>query len=118
MRPRTRREAIIRRHQRLRQKVHGTADRPRMAVCLTGQHIYVQFIDDQLGRTLAAVSTLSPAAKGTRANLAGAKKLGALAAEQAKAKNISAVLFDRGGFRYHGRIKALADAAREAGLKF
>ncbi len=118
MRPRTRSESIARRHQRLRQSIRGTAERPRMAVCLTGQHIYVQFIDDRQGRTLAAVSTLSPQAKGTRPNVAGAKKLGALAAEQAKAKNISAVYFDRGGFRYHGRVKALAEAAREAGLKF
>ncbi|NQU11087.1 50S ribosomal protein L18, partial [bacterium] len=111
MRPRTRSEFVRRRHQRLRQKLRGTAARPRMAVALSGQHIYVQFIDDLQGRTLAAVSTLSPQAKGTRPNLAGAKKICALAAEQAKANKISVVLFDRGGFRYHGRIKALADAA-------
>lgn len=118
MRPRTRTELRGRRHLRLRQKVKGTAARPRMSVCLTGRHIYVQFIDDLAGCTLAAVGTLSPDAKGTKATVAGAKKLGALAAQKAKDKNISAVVFDRGGMRYHGRVKALADAAREAGLKF
>ena len=89
-----------------------------MSVCFTSKHIYVQFIDDSQGSTLAAVSTVAPDAKGTKANLAGAKKLGSLAAQKAKEKNIVAVVFDRGGFRYHGRVKALADAAREAGLKF
>jgi large subunit ribosomal protein L18 len=117
MRPRTRKEAIQRRHLRLRQKIRGTAERPRMAVCLTGKHIYVQFVDDVKGHTLAAVSTLT-AGDNTRATVAGAKKLGELAAQKAKEKNIAAVVFDRGGFKYHGRVKALADAAREAGLKF
>jgi large subunit ribosomal protein L18 len=107
-----------RRHLRLRQKVHGTAQRPRLSVCFTGKHIHVQFIDDAQGRTLAAMSTLAPEAKGTKANLAGAKKLGTLAAQKAKEKKITEVVFDRGGFKYHGRVKALADAAREAGLKF
>lgn len=116
--PRTRAQARDRRHLRLRQKVSGTAARPRFSVCLTGQHIYVQFIDDVAGKTLAAVSTLAGDGKGTKANVAGAKKLGALAAQTAKAKGITTVVFDRGGFRYHGRVKALADAAREAGLKF
>ncbi len=115
---RTRTEGRARRHMRLRQKVRGTAERPRLCVCLTGKHIYVQFVDDMAGRTLAAVSTVSPEAKGTKGTVAGAKKLGALAAEKAKQKNIVTVVFDRGGFRYHGRVKALADAAREAGLKF
>ena len=118
MQPSTRTELRQRRHLRLRQKLSGTAERPRMSVCLTGKHIYVQFIDDVAGRTLASASTVAPDAKGTKANLAGAKKLGALAAEKAKANNITAVVFDRGGIKYHGRIKALADAAREAGLKF
>ena len=108
----------MRRHLRLRQKIRGTADRPRMSVCFTGQHIYVQFIDDLAGRTLLAVSTISADGKGTKGNLAGAKKIGALAAEKAKAKQITAVVFDRGGFKYHGRVKALADAAREGGLQF
>ncbi len=87
-------------------------------MCFTGKHIHVQFIDDAQGRTLAAMSTLAPEAKGTKANLAGAKKLGTLAAQKAKEKKITEVVFDRGGFKYHGRVKALADAAREAGLKF
>jgi large subunit ribosomal protein L18 len=118
MRPHTTIDFRKRRHARLRQKVAGTAARPRMSVCLTGQHIYVQFIDDAAGRTLVAASTVMADAKGTKPTVAGAKKLGALAAQKAKEKNISAVVFDRGGFKFHGRIKALADAAREAGLKF
>jgi len=116
--PKTRTESVTRRHARVRQKIAGTAQRPRMAVCLTGSHIYVQFIDDGAGRTLASASTLAAEGKGTKPNVAGAKKLGALAAAKAKEKNITEVVFDRGGFRYHGRVKALADAAREAGLKF
>jgi large subunit ribosomal protein L18 len=115
---RTRVEYRARRHLRLRQKIRGTAARPRMTVCFTGQHIYVQFLDDVAGKTLAAASTNAGDGKGTKANLAGAKKIGELAAEAAKAKNIREVVFDRGGFKYHGRVKALADAAREAGLKF
>ncbi len=103
---------------RLRQKLRGTVERPRMSVCFTNKAIYVQFIDDVKGQTLAATSSLAPDTKGTKANLAGAKKIGALAAQKAKEKNITEVVFDRGGFRYHGRVKALADAAREAGLKF
>ena len=108
----------MRRHMRLRQTIRGTSARPRMSVCFTGRHIYVQFIDDIAGSTLAAISTLSPAAKGTKATVEGAKKIGALAAQAAKDKGITNVVFDRGGFKYHGRVKALADAAREAGLKF
>lgn len=118
MRPVTKIELRERRHMRLRQKIRGTAERPRMSVCFTGQHVYVQFIDDIQGRTLAAVSTAAPDAKGTKANMAGAKKLGTLAAQKAKEKKITTVVFDRGGFKFHGRVKALADAAREAGLKF
>jgi large subunit ribosomal protein L18 len=89
-----------------------------MSVCVTGRHIYVQFIDDVKGETLACASTQAAELKGTKATVAGAKKLGQLAAQQAKARHINEVVFDRGGLRYHGRIKALADAAREAGLKF
>ena len=89
-----------------------------MSVCLTGRHIYVQLIDDVNGVTLASASTSAPDLKGTKSTIAGAKKVGQLAAQQAKAKNITEVVFDRGGLRYHGRVKALADAAREAGLKF
>jgi large subunit ribosomal protein L18 len=118
MRPRTTTDYRKRRHARLRQKIHGTAARPRMSVCFTGQHMYVQFIDDVHGATLASASTLAPEARGTRPTVDGAKKLGALAAAKAKEKKIAEVVFDRGGFRYHGRVKALADAAREAGLKF
>ena len=116
--PQTRIESKQRRHQRLRQKLHGTAERPRMAVCLTGKHIYVQFIDDVKGVTLAAASTVAADLKGTKGTVAGAKKVGQFAAQQAKTKNITTVVFDRGGMKYHGRVKALADAAREAGLKF
>lgn len=116
MRPQTRVEARVRRHMRLRQKIRGTSERPRMAVCMTGRHIYVQFIDDGSGHTLASVSTL--AVKGLKPTVEGARQLGALAAQRAKEKNIERVVFDRGGFKYHGRVKALADAAREAGLKF
>ena len=79
-----------------------------MAVALTGKHIYVQFIDDVAGKTLAAASTIAAEGKGTKATVAGAKKIGALAAQQAKDKNITSVVFDRGGFRFHGRVKALA----------
>ena len=115
---RTKVELRERRHLRLRQKVRGTAVRPRMSVCFTGQHIYVQFIDDVAGKTVAAASTNAGDGKGTKANLAGAKKIGGIAAQVAKAKKITEVVFDRGGFQYHGRVKARADAAREAGLKF
>jgi len=85
---------------------------------MTGKHIYVQLIDDANGVTLAFVSTAGSDLKGTKATVEGAKKVGQLAAQKAKAKNITEVIFDRGGLRYHGRVKALADAAREAGLKF
>ncbi len=118
MKPLTRVESRERRHMRLRQKIRGTAARPRMSVCFTGQHIYVQFIDDVRRVTLVATSTQAADAKGTKANVAGAKKIGAIAAQKAKEKQIAEVVFDRGGFKYHGRVKALADAAREAGLKF
>jgi large subunit ribosomal protein L18 len=109
------------RRVRIRKKVVGTKDRPRMSVCFTGQHIYVQFVDDQSGVTLASTSTRHKAVSDKeklKANVDSAKKIGSLAAEAAKAKGISAVVFDRGGLRYHGKVKALADAAREGGLKF
>jgi len=115
---RTKVEQRALRHLRLRKKVQGTAQRPRMSVCFTGQHIYVQFIDDVAGKTVAAASTNAGDGKGTKCNMDGAKKIGAIAAQAAKAKQITEVVFDRGGFQYHGRVKALADAAREAGLKF
>ncbi len=109
-----------RRHFRIRKKVKGTAERPRMSVFLSNQHIYVQFIDDVDSRTLTAVSTVDKAqADATRGNgTERAKEIGRLAAQAAQAKGIGEVVFDRGGFRYGGRLRALADAAREEGLKF
>lgn len=105
---------------RLRKKVKGTGARPRMSVFLSNQHIYVQFIDDASEKTLSAVSTAgkdpSGSVKGT--GVARAQEIGRLAAQAAKDKGITEVVFDRGGFRFGGRIKALADAAREEGLKF
>jgi large subunit ribosomal protein L18 len=107
------------RRWRIRKTVTGTAERPRMAVCFTNENIHVQFIDDVVGKTLAATSTVSKGeAKELSANVTGAKKVGAIAAKAAIDKGITAVVFDRGGNRYHGKVKALADAAREAGLKF
>ena len=107
------------RRYRIRKKVTGTPERPRMAVCFTSENIHVQFIDDTAGKTLAAASTVSKTeSKELSANVDGAKKLGTIAAKSALDKGITQVVFDRGGTRYHGKIKALADAAREAGLKF
>jgi len=109
------------RRWRIRKKVQGTAERPRMAVCFTGKNIYVQFVDDLARKTLAAASTRGKKgaeSSGLKANVTGAKKVGAIAAEAARGKGISKVVFDRAGARYHGKVKALADAAREAGLQF
>jgi large subunit ribosomal protein L18 len=107
------------RRWRIRKKVAGTRDCPRMAVCFTNENIHVQFIDDAAGVTLAAASTVGKAApKDAAANVKGAKTMGAIAAKNALDKGIKQVVFDRGGKRYHGKVKALADAAREAGLKF
>ena len=109
------------RHWRIRHKVTGTKDRPRMSVRFTNTHIYVQFVDDLAGVTLAATSTRGKTVTdrdNLSANAESAKRIGTLAAEAAKGKGISTVVFDRGGARYHGKVKALADAAREAGLKF
>lgn len=109
------------RRWRIRKKVTGTAERPRMSVCFTNENIHVQFIDDVIGKTLAATSTVSkstPEREKLAANVTSAKTIGSLAAKAAMDKGISAVVFDRGGNRYNGKIKALADAAREAGLKF
>ena len=108
----------VRRHLRLRQKLQGTAERPRMSVFVSNQHLYVQFIDDAAAKTLAAVSTVAGTLKGQKLNVATAKQLGALAAKAAQEKGIAAVVFDRGGFAYRGRLQAVADAAREGGLKF
>lgn len=109
------------RRWRIRKKIVGSAARPRMAVCFSNKNIYVQFIDDQAGVTLASASTVHKSISDRdklAANVASAKRIGQYAAEAAKAKGIESVVFDRGGARYHGKIKALADAAREAGLKF
>lgn len=109
------------RHQRLRKKVSGTPERPRLSVHFTGQHIYAQVIDDTVGRTIAAVNTTEAdfrADKSTRPNVATAVKVGKAVAERALGKNVNKVVFDRGGFLYHGKVKALADAAREGGLQF
>jgi large subunit ribosomal protein L18 len=109
------------RHWRIRRKLQGTKERPRMSVCFTNQNIHVQFIDDAAGVTLAAASTTSkstPEREKLAANVKSAKALGALAAKAAMDKGIQQVVFDRGGARFHGKVKALADAAREAGLKF
>jgi len=109
------------RHWRVRKKVSGTKERPRMSVFFTNENIQVQFIDDVAGKTLAAASTLSKATPDRDklgANVKSAKTMGALAAKTALDKGIKQVVFDRGGARYHGKVKALADAAREAGLQF
>ncbi|SPE58547.1 50S ribosomal subunit protein L18 [Verrucomicrobia bacterium] len=110
-----------RRRLRIRRKISGTKARPRMSVCFTNKNIHVQFIDDTARITLAATSTTSkttPEREKLAANAVSAKKLGALAAQAALAKGIKQVIFDRNGARYHGKVKALADAAREAGLVF
>jgi large subunit ribosomal protein L18 len=104
-------------HARIRQKLAGTAQRPRLNVYRSLNHIYVQVIDDQKGETLVSASTLEMKSK-TGGNVAAAKEIGKAVAEKAVAKGITEVVFDRGGYLYHGRVKALADAAREAGLKF
>lgn len=109
------------RHWRIRKKVSGTAERPRMSVCFTGRNIHVQFIDDQKGLTLASASTLgkaTPDREKLAANIESAKSFGTFAAKQAIDKGIKQVVFDRGSARYHGKVQALADAAREAGLQF
>ena len=109
-----RKEQRTTRHRRLRQRVQGTAERPRMAIFISNRHLYVQFIDDLAGRTLAA-TTSGTAVKGC--NLATAKQVGALAAEAALAKGLRQVVVDRGGFRFTGRVKQLVEAAVAAGLK-
>jgi len=115
------REARIRRHHRIRNGVIGRAERPRLAVFRSLEHIYAQIIDDGAGRTLAAASTLDADLRAEldgKKKLEGAKAVGKLVGERAKAVGVTEVVFDRGGNLYHGRVKALADAAREAGLVF
>ncbi|NJK90448.1 MAG: 50S ribosomal protein L18 [Blastochloris sp.] len=107
-------------HLRVRKKITGTPARPRLSVAFSGQHIYAQIIDDAASKTIVGVSTTEKgvASKKLSPNVAGAAQVGKLLAERAKAKEISAVVFDRGGYKYHGKVKALADAAREGGLNF
>ena len=110
-----------RRKLRIRRRISGTEERPRLSVFRSGRHIYAQVVSDVEGRTLAAASTLSRDLKGTLENdpkADAARKVGALIAKMCLAKNIEKVVFDRNGYLYHGRVKALADAAREAGLQF
>jgi len=107
---------LERRRKRVRKRVVGTGERPRLSVYRSLKHIYAQIIDDTTGRTLAAAS--SPALKIPGGSLEGAKAVGRAVAEKAKEKDVAKVCFDRGGHLYHGRVKALADAAREAGLEF
>jgi large subunit ribosomal protein L18 len=111
-------EIRVRIHKRIRKKVNGTPERPRLAVFRSLKHIYAQVIDDHAGRTVAAASSNDKGVEFDGGNIAGAKEVGRLVAERAKAKGVTSVVFDRGGYLYHGRVKALADAAREAGLEF
>ena len=107
----------LRIHKRIRNRLSGSTVRPRLAVFRSVKHIYAQVIDDAVGRTLVAASSNEKAAS-NGGNVTGAKAIGKLVAERAREKGIKAVVFDRGGYLYHGRVKALADAAREAGLEF
>jgi large subunit ribosomal protein L18 len=112
--------ARVRRHFRVRKKVAGTAERPRLAVYRSNKHISAQVIDDRSGRTLAAASTVEKSLRdaGGTGNKSAAASVGRLVAERAKAAGVTNVVFDRGGFQYHGRVAAVAEAAREAGLEF
>ncbi|CAJ1585254.1 50S ribosomal protein L18 [[Mycobacterium] wendilense] len=115
----TRRVARLRRHARLRKKVSGTPERPRLVVNRSSRHIHVQLVDDLSGTTLAAASSIEADVRGVEGDKKGKSvRVGQLIAERAKAAGIDAVVFDRGGYTYGGRIAALADAARENGLKF
>ena len=105
-------------HKRIRSRVSGTTERPRLAIFRSVSHIYAQVIDDGVGHTLVAAASTEKSLYGKGGNVEGAKLIGKIVAERAKEKGIKQVVFDRGGYLYHGRIKALADAAREAGLEF
>jgi large subunit ribosomal protein L18 len=109
-------------HKRVRNRVAGTSERPRLAVFKSDRHIYAQLIDDQAGHTMAQASTLDAEVRGRieggTGNLAAAKAVGTVVAERAKAKGVERVVFDRGGYIYHGKVKAIAEAAREQGLQF
>ncbi len=111
----------IKRHRRVRGRITGTADRPRLNVYRSLTHIYAQLIDDEQGCTLAAISSVQPAVRShikNGGNVEGAKAVGKLVAQVAKEKGIQTVVFDRGGYKYHGRVRALAEGAREGGLSF
>ncbi len=111
----------LRRHERIRAQLAGTAQRPRLSVFRSLHHVYAQIVDDATGRTLVAASTREKAVAeglGARSSAAAAQRVGTIVAQRAKAKGITSIVFDRGGYKYHGRIKALADAARSAGLEF
>jgi large subunit ribosomal protein L18 len=112
------REARIRRHRRVRKKVRGSADRPRLAVHRSNKHISAQIIDDRSGRTLAAASTTEADLRSGAGTTATAGTVGEKLAERAKSAGVTSVVFDRGGFIYHGRVAALADGARKGGLEF
>ena len=119
MRSRDRRLARLRRHRRVRKRVLGQPERPRLAVFRSARHIYVQIVDDTTGTTLASASTLDASLRGQNGKKTErAKQVGSLIAERSKEAGVTKVAFDRGGFAYHGRIAALADAAREGGLEF
>lgn len=117
----SRQEVRVKKHMKIRNKISGTSERPRLAVYRSNMHIYAQIIDDVKGITLVAASTVEKAIKDSldkTNDVAAAEAVGKAVAEKATAKGIESVVFDRGGFIYHGKVKALADAAREAGLKF
>jgi large subunit ribosomal protein L18 len=119
VRKEARNDVRLRIHKRIRKSLRGSAERPRLAVYRSIAHIYAQIIDDRKGVTLVAASSNEKGgAKGTGGNVAGAREVGRRIAERAKENGIKSVIFDRGGYLYHGRVKALADAAREAGLEF
>ncbi len=116
---RIRRESRLRRHRRVRKKLRGTSERPRLAIHRSNKHISLQVIDDESGHTLAAASSVEAAMRNENgATVESAKKLGRMVAERAKAAGVNKVVFDRGGYAYHGRVAAAAEAAREAGLEF
>ena len=108
----------LKRHKRVRSKISGTPERPRLNVFRSETNIYAQIIDDTKGVTLVSASSLEKSFEGTGSNMEAAKKVGQIVAERAKAAGIEAVVFDRGGYLYHGRVKALAEGAREGGLQF
>jgi large subunit ribosomal protein L18 len=105
-------------HERIRRKVHGTAERPRLSVAFSNQHVYAQIVDDEAAKTLTAASTIEKSVEVKGSNVSSATKVGEILAIRAREKNIAKVVFDRGGSVFHGKVKALADAAKAGGLKF